>query len=176
MNNKVYFHINGEDLFLDFMLEEYDFIPVFYICRNAQYERYAVWATDIDSESYAIVPTSVQRLDDMLSGVLGIREFFLSQRCFWNVRCVGEDFKEDLVQQLSISEFPLQTLPKADLNYKMFDKAHKEYAEKIHLELQRLYAEIPLNREVDSETIEELGIYEKYDHQRKYSFYYDAVY
>ena len=61
--------------FLDFMLEEYEF-DLFFICRDGQNRKYAVWCIDFDEEAYAIVRVPLILLNDMLHGLISIRGFF----------------------------------------------------------------------------------------------------
>lgn len=127
MNKEVYFVIDGQELVLDFMLEEYEFNPVFYICRDRENRKYAVWCTDFDSESYAVVQVPVLLLNDMLHGNVSIRNFFLNRDVFWSVRCIGDSYVEDLVEKHDMADFPADTLPEDGFTYKSFDEPHRKY-------------------------------------------------
>ena len=145
MQKEICFKIDGHELFLDFMLEEYEFGPVFYICRDGQNRKYAVWCIDFDKEAYAIVRVPLILLNDMLHGLIPIRDFFLSRNTFWKVRCMDDSCENDQVEKLGVEDFPVETLPNEDFVYKSFDTPHRDYVERIEKELQDQYNNIPVS-------------------------------
>jgi len=149
MNKEIYFKIDGHELFLDFMLEEYEFDPVFYICRDGQNRKYAVWCIDFDKEAYAIVRVPLILLNDMLHGLISIRDFFLSRNAFWKVRCMDDSCEDDRVEKFGMEDFPAETLPDEGFVYKSFDAPHRDYVERIEKELQGQYNNIPVSPVAD---------------------------
>ena len=134
--NKVYFKIKEQFLYLDYMLEIYDSIPLFYVCKDDNKERYLVLCKDFDNEAYLITKITLQDLSDMLSGKRDIRASFLRSPVFWTIRCLGKNYNEDSVIEKNITDFPLEFLPKSGEYYELYDDEHKDYAKRIDSELK----------------------------------------
>lgn len=134
--NKVYFEIDNHALYLDYMLEEYDYVPILYVCKDEEQERYLVRATDFEKESYLISKITLVDLNNMLLGKLDMRSAFLNQPKFWSVRCNGTEYQKDIVNEYETSSYPVEYLPAKDEFYVLYDEEHKEYQRRIAKELK----------------------------------------
>ncbi len=136
MSKKVFFQIQNKLLYLDFMLEEYDFLPLFYICKDDDDARYLVLCTDFEQESYLVSRIPLVDLSNMLSGKIDMRSAFLRQASFWKVTCQGKKFVDDIVTEERIEYIPVEYLPAEGEFYVLYDVKHKDYAKQIARELQ----------------------------------------
>lgn len=134
--NKVYFKIDNHALYLDYMLEEYDYVPILYVCKDEEQERYLVLATDFEKESYLISKITLVDLNNMLLGKLDMRSAFLNQPKFWSVQCNGAEYQNDIVNEYETSSYPVEYLPAKDEFYVLYDEEHKEYQRRIAKELK----------------------------------------
>lgn len=134
--NKVYFKIDNHALYLDYMLEEYDYVPILYVCKDEEQERYLVLATDFEKESYLISKITLVDLNNMLLGKQDMRSAFLNQPKFWSVQCNGTEYQNDIVNEYETSSYPVEYLPAKDEFYVLYDEEHKEYQRRIAKELK----------------------------------------
>lgn len=134
--NKVYFKIDNHALYMDYMLEEYDYVPILYVCKDEEQERYLVLATDFERESYLISKITLVDLNNMLLGKLDMRSAFLNQPKFWSVQCNGTEYQNDIVNEYETSLYPVEYLPAKDEFYVLYDEEHKEYQRRIAKELK----------------------------------------
>ena len=135
----VYFVINDTELYLDFMLEDINDMPFFYVCKDNTNAKYLVLCTDFDNEEYFIVRITLHDLKDMLRGKMDIRNAFLEKTC-WNVRCMGNTYEDDVVTE--IMDVPGEYLPEKGAKYVLLDKEHVEYAERIEDEYETMLQNI----------------------------------
>lgn len=136
MSKEVYFQIQNKLLYLDFMLEEYDYLPLFYVCKDDDDARYLVLCTDFEQESYLVSRITLVDLSNMLSGKIDMRSAFLRQPSFWKVTCQGKKYVDDIVTEESIEDIPIAYLPAEGEFYVLYDANHKDYAKQIACELQ----------------------------------------
>ena len=134
--NNVLFKLNDHLLYLDFMLEEYDYIPMLYVCKDNDEERYLVLCSDFEEESYLITKITMVDLNEMLLGKTDMRSVFLNQAIFWKVQCNGGDYLSDVVMEEDISKFPKEFLPKEGEKYVLYDEEHKDYQKRISKEMK----------------------------------------
>ncbi len=169
MSKEVFFQIQNKLLYLDFMLEEYDFMPVFYVCKDDDGARYIVLCTDFDNEAYLVSRVTLVDLSNMLSGKLDMRSIFLKQAVFWKVTCRGEKYIDDVVEEHKTEDIPVEYLPADGEYYVLYDEEHKEYAKKIECELRCKIDGIEVHsvKELDD------GVKFVYDHIE--AEYYDMV-
>lgn len=137
--NDVYFVINGTKLYLDFMLEDINDMPFFYVCKDSTNAKYLVLCTDFDNEEYIIVRITLHDLKDMLYGKMDIRNAFLEKTC-WNVKCMGHTYEDDVVTKFV--DVPIEYLPEKGARYALLDEEHVEYAEKIEDEYETMLQNI----------------------------------
>ncbi len=170
MSKEVLFKIQNKFLYLDFMLEEYDFMPLFYVCKDEEDVRYIVLCTDFEHESYLVSKISLVDLNNMLSGKNDMRSVFLKQANFWKVICKGNKYLDDTVEEHKLEDIPVEYLPANGEYYVLYDEEHKEYAKKIAYELQSKIDRIKVHSVKD---IEDDLVKFEYDHIE--AEYYDMV-
>ena len=137
----IYFKINEKNLFLDYMLEELNNMQFFYVCKDSNNEKYLVLCTDFEDEKYIIVRISLHDLKGMLYGSMDIRSVFLDKKC-WIISCIGTTYEEDLIEECE--RVPLEFLPVQGEKYKLVDKNHLEYAERIKNEYESMLINIDM--------------------------------
>lgn len=169
MNKEVFFQIQNKLLYLDFMLEEYDFMPLFYVCKDEDDVRYIVLCTDFEHESYLISRITLVDLYNMLSGKIDMRSVFLKQAVFWKVNCKGNQYLDDIVEEYKTEDIPVEYLPVDGENYVLYDEEHKEYAKRIACELQCKIGEIKVH------SVKELDDKVKFVYDHIEAEYYDMV-
>lgn len=125
MGKELCFRINSRELFLEEILVEYDHIPVYFICVDNEQEYYVILCTDIDNENYIIVKSDIQKILDLLTRKITMRQIILKERTYWNI-VAGEIMNEDVYQEMEISEIPLDVLPYEDSYFELLTNAHKE--------------------------------------------------
>lgn len=155
--NKVFFKLNDHLLYLDYMLEEYDYIPMFYVCKDDDEERFLVLCTDFEKESYLITRINLVDLNEMLLGKIDMRSAFLNQSMFWKVQCLGNGYLNDTIVEDDISEFPKEYLPEEGDKYVLYDEEHREYQKRIARELEETIEKIEvqtINKAFPGEIIE----------------------
>lgn len=155
--NKVFFKLNDHLLYLDYMLEEYDYIPMLYVCKDDDEERFLVLCTDFEKESYLITRINLVDLNEMLLGKIDMRSAFLNQSMFWKIQCLGNGYLNDAVVEDDISEFPKEYLPKEGDKYVLYDEEHREYQKRIARELEETIEKIEvqtINKAFPGEIIE----------------------
>ena len=139
--NNVYFVINGKKLYLDFMLEELNDMPFFYVCKDDANAKYLVLCTDFDNEEYILVRVTLHDLRDMLYGAMDIRNAFLGKAC-WDVKCIGNTYKDDIVAVCE--NVPIDYLPEEGAKYELLDIEHIKYAERIQYEYETMLQNISM--------------------------------
>ena len=65
--NELCFYIDGEEIYLDKVLVDYEHIPVFFVCSSTD-SYYIALCTDIEQLSYILVKVSRADLYAMLQG------------------------------------------------------------------------------------------------------------
>ena len=91
--NDVYFVINGTKLYLDFMLEDINDMPFFYVCKDSTNAKYLVLCTDFDNEEYIIVRITLHDLKDMLYGKMDIRNAFLEKTALTSISILFKNWR-----------------------------------------------------------------------------------
>ncbi len=129
MNKELCFIIEGENLYMEQILVDYENVPIFYVCSNGEKE-YLVLRRDLDQELYIVVEISLKNLSDMLQGRLSMREALMREDGFWAV-AAGEDVEEDEVIRKEMPEMPVEDLPYEGAYYQVADQETETYVQKI---------------------------------------------
>ena len=137
--SEIYFRVNDKNLYLDFMLEELNGMPFFYVCKDDKNEKYLVLCSDFENEEYFIVKISLHDLRDMLYGTIDIRSAFSDKPC-WKINCLGNTYLDDLISEYE--GIPVEFLPDQDEKYLLLDKDHLEYAQRIMNEYETMLKSI----------------------------------
>ena len=123
------FLIDGEELYLEQVLIDYNDIPIFYICKSPQ-NHFVILCTDVEDVRYIIVKTSLHDVSKMLHGKLAMRDIITKQTVFWEV-FPGDSIQDDIVERKDMSEMKKDELPYEDACYCVATEEMKEYLEKI---------------------------------------------
>lgn len=109
MENELCFYIDGNRLYLEQVLVDYNDIPIFFVCKDeAVY--YVALCSDIEELSYIVVSLSEAELYNLLHGKLSMREVFTKQQQYWEVMS-GEEIEADTVICKSVDEMDCSVLP-----------------------------------------------------------------
>ena len=128
MNEKeLYFIINGNELYFEQSLVEYNDIPVFFVCKDQSY-RYLVLCTDIDKQEFIVARTNLMNLINMIDAKVSMSRAILDCVEFWSVFC-GESFDGDKVNKIGREEISIEDLPKEEAKYRIVSKDVKRYLE-----------------------------------------------
>lgn len=137
MKENLCFKIEGRDLFLEHVLVELDYIPIFYICKDRESNKYVVMCIDIDEETYVVARTSNSKILDMLRGIITMRKIVLTASDFWEV-IAADNFEDDEVKKISVSAISEDILP-IENSYYEIDKSDeseiKEYVNELEIAL-----------------------------------------
>lgn len=126
MKENLCFKIDNSDLFLEHVLVEIDYIPIFYTCKDSENNKYIVMCIDIDEETYIVAKTSNSKILDMLKGTITMRKIIVSASDFWEV-IASDDFENDEVKKISVSEIADEILPIENGYYESDEIDIKEY-------------------------------------------------
>ncbi|MGP1434313.1 MAG: hypothetical protein ACTTKP_08555 [Catonella sp.] len=130
MDKELCFRIDSVDLILSEVLVDFDGIPVYFICEDEKGQYYVVLSTDIDNDKYIIVKTDVDKLYNLLTGKLTMREIITSEQNFWEIEA-AENVEHDVCVNKEMSEVDTDILPYTDSYFDIVTKEQKEYLEKI---------------------------------------------
>lgn len=113
MNEKeLCFIINNERIYLECILAEDDYVPIFFLCKSEHdnfYLSLRVWSET--TEEYIVIKLTKEEVVDMLHGKIPMRDVFLNQKYFWKV-ISGDEIEKD-----NVTEYPIEKISKDDLPY-----------------------------------------------------------
>ena len=127
------FLIEGKQLYLDYVLIDYEHIPLFFICK-AEETYYLVLCTDIDELSYFVVKVPINDLHEMLHDKKAMRDCILKQSGFWRI-ISGSEPSGDTVEYCSMNTIDLDVLPEEHAVYEAITKQDQDYLETFDLNL-----------------------------------------
>lgn len=133
MEKVLCFRISDVDLFLEQTLVEYNNIPIFFVCNDAN-NRYLALCTDASDYNYVITKVAIDKLYAMLNGKISMRDVFLNCRFYWEVLS-EEDIDSDVVLEKDISLLNRDLLPEQNAFFQILDSEVAVYLEKIRTEL-----------------------------------------
>ena len=125
--NELCFYIDGEEIYLDKVLVDYEHIPVFFVCSSTD-SYYIALCTDIEQLSYILVKVSRADLYGMLQGQIAIRDAILKQTHYYEIES-GNDVASDVVIHKSISDITKSLLPDEDAFFEPLTDELREYVE-----------------------------------------------
>ncbi len=128
MSDEPCFILDSEYLQLEKILIQYNGIPIYYICTDRNHNYYIVLCVDIDNEKYYIVKSSVNRILDLLTGKITMRNILLAQRTYWEV-LVGDSIENDVSQLKVTSKIDHSLLPIEDSNFILVTEELKKYCD-----------------------------------------------
>lgn len=133
MNDTLCFIINDTELYLDKVLLAFNNIPVFYVCKDNNSNRYLVLCTDTDNFNYIVIHINITALYDMLTNKTDMRTPFLKAESFWKIT-TGDTFKNDKTELLKQEHLDISFLPIEGGMYNPISEEDYDYTEKIQLE------------------------------------------
>lgn len=105
MSDVLCFKVNGDSLFLELVLVEDGYIPIFFLCRHEQ-QRYLALCTDMEKNTYCVVKISLQNLYALLHGQIAMRDAMLNQDKFWYIEA-ADNPSDDIVVEHSMQDMDL---------------------------------------------------------------------
>lgn len=120
------FIINDEKIYLEKTLEEFNGIPIFFICKGNKGKNYLALCYDVDNLFYVVIETTKDDLYYMLIGNTSIRDIFLKQSFYYLIK-TGLAVGHDSVEKHNISDLDQSILPLEDVFYAIHNKDVKNY-------------------------------------------------
>jgi len=102
MNDKILcFKIDGNNLYLEISLIDFNEIPIFFLCRDDNGARYAVQCIDTEDLNYYVIQVSEKNILKLLNNTSTIREFITSSDKKWEIQS-RENIEDDIVKQIQM--------------------------------------------------------------------------
>lgn len=133
MSDVLCFKLNGASLFLEQVLVDDGYIPIFFLCRHEQ-QRYLALCTDMEKNTYYVVKISLQDLHALLHGQIAMRDAMLNQDKFWHIEAADKPLA-DVVVEHPMQDMDLSVLPEENACFKIFTQEIAEYVKSVDLEL-----------------------------------------
>lgn len=128
MNKELCFCIEGNELYLEQVLVDYNDVPIFFVCKgNEAY--YAVLCSDIEELSYIVVKLPDIDLYNLLHGILSMREVFTRQKSYWDI-ISGEKIEADIVTYKAMEEIDYSILPEEGAYFEILTDEVSLYVKK----------------------------------------------
>lgn len=140
MDKELCFIINGENLYLDISLIEFQDIPMFFICKsNSNY--YVALCIDDENVEYILIEANANSLLKMLRSDIEMRDLYKVANKFWTIK-PGNSPEDDEVTEHSIEHLDDSFLPIEGARYEVFDDSVLEY---INLFEKNIYDDLNFN-------------------------------
>lgn len=110
MDRELCFYIEGNALYLEQVLVDYNSIPIFFVCRDENEAYYLVLCTDVEEFKYIVIGLSDTDLYCLLHGILTMRDVFIKQKYYWEVTS-EEQIELDSVIRKSMDKIDCSALP-----------------------------------------------------------------
>ena len=131
--NELCFCVNGEEIYLDKVLVDYEHVPVFFVCVSAN-GYYISLCTDIEQLSYILVKVSRADLYEMLQGHITMRNIILKQKYYYAIES-GDDIASDVVTHKPIGEINKSILPDEGASFEPLTDELCDYVDTKSLEI-----------------------------------------
>ena len=142
MDDEVFFEINGRNLYLDSYLVDFD-IPIFYICKDDEYEKYAIMCINSHTDEYIVVKTSNKEIKAMLENKLSLYDFMSTPKLKWHIT-YDKSSRSDNVEFLK--SIDKTCLPKKNEFLELYNKRITKYLERINQEILTNDLELEIER------------------------------
>ena len=119
------FVINKEKLYLDFVLVDYEHVPIFFVCTSIG-GYYIALCTNIEELNYIVVKLSRFDLYKILSGLIPMRDVILKQPDYFEIQ-TSENMIEDRIIHKSMNMINKADLPEAGAYFEALTPEQKEY-------------------------------------------------
>ena len=133
MNKELCFILDNKNIYLDHILVDYEYVPIFFLCKDDECQYNLALCTDIENGEYIVVKISLLSVYNLLHGNIAMRDVILNQKIFWKV-VSGDEIKNDIVNEYPIDYINHQDLPEKDAKFKILQKHIKEYVQKFDKE------------------------------------------
>ncbi len=140
MDKELCFIINGENLYLDISLIEFQDIPMFFICKSDS-NYYVALCIDDENVEYILIKSNPNSLLKMLRSDIEMRDLYKEVNKFWTIK-PGNSPKDDEVIENSIEYLNASILPIEGAKYEVFDDSVLEY---IDLFEKNIYDDLNFN-------------------------------
>ena len=127
------FDIDGEEIYLDKVLVDYEHVPLFFVCSGAN-GYYISLCTDIEQLTYIVANVSRLDLYEMLQGHITMRDVILRQKYFYEIESADE-VTSDIVTRKPISEINDSMLPYEGAYFEAVTDELRDYVEMKSFEL-----------------------------------------
>ncbi len=134
------FCINGENIYRDQILVEYNDVPIFFICKGLS-GYYGVLCVDTEEMRYVVVRTSSIEISRMLNGELTMYDFFVGHATYWEVE-TSTEINSDVVKLKEMNEAVKQNFPESGAYYEILTDDEQDYAKRIETEARGDYSRI----------------------------------
>ena len=101
MNKELCFILENKNVYLDHILVDYEYVPIFFLCKDDECQYYLALCTDIENGEYIVVKISLLSVYNLLHGNIAMRDVILNQKIFWKV-VSGDEIKNDIVNEYPI--------------------------------------------------------------------------
>ena len=129
MNKDLCFYIENENLYFEQVLIDYNYIPIFFLCKSEQ-QYYLALCLDIEEFNYIIVTLSLSDLSNLLHGNIPMRDIFLKQDYYWEV-ISNENVFSDTVTKHKINHLNHSLLPKENTYFQVLTEEVKTFIQKL---------------------------------------------
>lgn len=114
-------------------------IPIFFICKDSNNNRYTVLCTDSINSTYIIVKSEAQDILDMLQGKMKMIDlFYKNEKCYYVA--AGDDYTSDIINKRLTSELLPEELPEKEAYFALKTPEIEQYIDKLSNEAFVLYA------------------------------------
>ncbi len=110
MDKELCFYIQGDRLYLEQVLVDYNDIPIFFVCKDENVRYYLALCTDVEELKYIVINLSDVDLYRLLHGKIPMRDVFTKQKCYWEI-ISEEQIELDSVTCKSIETIDYSALP-----------------------------------------------------------------
>ena len=125
MKKELCFILDDKKLYLEKVLVEYEGVPIFFLCKEAE-RFYIALCTDVEELSYVVTRISTYDIHELLHGEIAMRNVILKQNEFWSVQS-GDNVMNDVVNKMEMSQIDKTALPKENACYKALTPDTKKY-------------------------------------------------
>lgn len=111
------FKIGERILYIEQELVRFN-IPIFFVCKDSDNNRYSVLCVDSDVPRYIVVMSDTKDLLQMLKSQLKIRELLLKSEKAWSI-CAKDDYNEDIIYEIPTTSLNDAELPQKDAFFEL---------------------------------------------------------
>lgn len=128
MYRELCFYIEGNELYLEQVLVEYNDIPIFFVCRDNA-ANYVVLCSDLEEFRYVVVKVANEELFRLLHGTLSMRDIFMMQKNYWEI-ISGEEMQSDSVAYKPVEQIDVSLLPEEGAYFEILTDEVLSYVQK----------------------------------------------